>query len=435
MRRYAIPAGVFVAALALASAGCNNSELGCKTVDDCPSGHLCDSSICKKLCATDDDCVSGQHCDGEFCVEGGASIPTIEAVVGNSEAMCEPVAGAPQVNCVHDAIYVTGRNLLGASFELQDSDGTQDFALEVASNTDFSVFLVPTDPAALNTHIATTGMADYTLVVTNSAGSATQDVVLLQGEEGPVGPTGPPGPEGLEGPQGPDGPGGGGGNLWVCDDCAGVATPAVGLDDDRMVVTAAKVDGVASSTAVPHGELLLLCADGDGCTIELGLSGIDLDGPGTDHTAIETPYMGMPCRFFLDGSGNWSVSPHCYQRYGLISINQTIPIDNLNDILKFQPYESGWYGVDGQGRLGTDENWPVLIFWQLCLFGEAPANATVEIVNGRWDVIAEDDAPGFYLIAGDEAWWEQEAAGSNCPAEPDACWTGANRECVLIIED
>jgi len=195
-----------------------------------------------------------------------------------------------------------------------------------------------------------------------------------------------------------------------------------------MVVTVTKTTDDVASTAIPHAELKQLCADDDGCTIELGLTGYDFDGADSSWDPLTTPYIGMPCRFFLDGTtGAWSISPHCHQEY---AIYDSYPPGSLGDLGYLRSYASGIFGTDGEDYGGSD-NWSVMLYLKLCAFAEAgPVDTVTDGV-----IVDTDDAEGFYLIASDENWWDVVPGDSTCPDEPDACWTGSPRTCIMIVQD
>src|SRR5690606_16154362 len=136
----------------------------------CASGSVCSDGACVILCVDDLDCAAGRVCADLVCVEGTRQPPVIGAVDGVGSERCQDTGR----RCIGSALRVTGERLAGGAWTLRGGAATP-VELEVTSGDAAEVVLaLPADVAA----------GRYTLRVSNGAGSAEQEVDLLQGEPG-----------------------------------------------------------------------------------------------------------------------------------------------------------------------------------------------------------------------------------------------------------
>jgi hypothetical protein len=165
---YRLPLVVLAAALAACAEG---EPLGCSDSAACDAGYICRERECKKLCIGDDECSTGFICAEGVCATGERLSPTITRILGNSSIQCP---GAEGNVCFEDGLVIEGSNFTSDSvFSLA---GAATLGLEIVrvEGTRADVLL----PLSLE-------QGDYTLSVTNAAGSTQASVTILQGVPGP----------------------------------------------------------------------------------------------------------------------------------------------------------------------------------------------------------------------------------------------------------
>lgn len=173
-----------VAALTL-SVGCSEPETGgpvddggpCVANDDCASGEVCDAGVCLTVCATDDQCVQeGYACQQGACrpCDGCRTTPNVLSIDGT---------GSPDAtnggNHLRGSIVLRGENLDGAWVTLSGGDFINELLDPCAAGTDTELEVELPATVAAN--------VQYTLRVSNQAGSCDATLQLLQGERGPAG--------------------------------------------------------------------------------------------------------------------------------------------------------------------------------------------------------------------------------------------------------
>ncbi len=148
----------------------------CGGARDCSAGFLCIDKDCRAACVDYHDCGGGESCPSGTCV--GGAVPSLTQVSGNGAEACPQ---ATLGRCMADGMIATGTNLHGATFTLEGDSSFQLARLDAASDSDTQVALAL--PAGLTE-------GSYTLRAVNAAGSALQQVSVLQGPPGPAGGVG-----------------------------------------------------------------------------------------------------------------------------------------------------------------------------------------------------------------------------------------------------
>lgn len=157
--------------------------------------------------------------------------------------------------------------------------------------------------------------------------------------------------------------------------------------------------------AIDNKELLRLCGDEDGCNITIGYRYVETNPKGSTSSSAPTTSIpairwGPDCRFHIDTSSNtWSIPNYCHATYKVYREKKDE---------SFQTYDSGAYGVDGDGS------------WFIVLGYFA--------YNSRVCVLAEDKPGGsdsttgffFYMKK-----WDQQ----------DLYFYNPKRTCELLISD
>lgn len=186
----------------------------------------------------------------------------------------------------------------------------------------------------------------------------------------------------------------------------------------RMVVTLDRTVGKTRSIPIDNDHLRKICADEDGCTIEMGITGFD-NGAGVH---IVSPMMGPSCRFYLRESSraidtwDWAVSSNCHTNYIATQPSESEPY-KLSDLKRYLPYASGRFGTDGSDA----DRWPVIEYLGLCFFAES----TPKVPAKKGDFYMPDKSGQFYLITSDFDW----LTSSNSPM-----WSPSG-SCKLLISN
>lgn len=438
---------IATAMTALALSACSDSKgAACTESSDCPSGNVCLTNRCERLCDTDSTgCPSGFLCDLEaidgenagICIDDSRVAPEIGSVAGNGSAAC---VGATESNCVDNGFIVEGTFTDSTVFELI---GPAEAASQVTYALDLQSLSATGEAAELTVNLS--GKPDvaaglYVLSARNQAGADESTVQLLQGAPGPD-LTGSQLIDRINGATtgvidaarldlsgitpGDGGTGGSGGTLYLYDNSD---TPATDTNvGDRMWVrlTAGDTSGAAKSVAVDHARFEALCGDGDGCDISLGGTRFVVNGPG-GSAPLNALATGGACKMFYDSaSGDWSIESGCVLWRRFIEPDPTDPskfVDpgDTGDIEGFKPYSpSSGFGFDGD-----NDTRAVITYSFACYLAESPVIAGGGSPGDRFE---DDSSEGFFL----------SMAGADWDSYPTASFptADANRSCVLLIED
>lgn len=200
---------VFVLSLVLSSACSSKSTTAnlaaeCSSGSQCAAGSFCISGRClKPQCLDNGGCAAGNICRADFtCAPSAAAGPGEQATA----LTISNVAGDVQATRVRSGLVINGTgfdNATTAQILSTALNKTWDLVIGTANASTLSAAL-PSELATIVT--SASGATALTLRVSSlTAGSATRDVSMLQGEPGAVGPTGAAGMNGAAGARGATG--------------------------------------------------------------------------------------------------------------------------------------------------------------------------------------------------------------------------------------
>ncbi len=437
---------IATAMTALALSACSDSKgAACTESSDCPSGNVCLTNRCERLCDTDSTgCPSGFLCDldaidGEnagICIDDSRVAPQISTVAGNGSAAC---VGTTNSNCVDSGFIVEGTFTDSTVFELV---GPAEAASQITYDLDVESLSSTGEVAELAVNLSgkpEVAAGLYVLSARNQAGADESTVQLLQGAPGPD-LTGSQLIDRINGATGGvidatrldlsgitpgDGGGGSGGTLYLYDNSTTAAEDTnVG---DRMWVrlTAGDTSGDAKSIAVDHARFTALCGDGDGCDVSVGASRFVVNGP-SGPTPLNALGTGGSCRLHYDATtGGWSLENGCVLWRRRIVEDDTDPSGfadpgETGNIAGFRPYAA----ASGYGFDGDSQSVAVMGYSFVCYLAEAPVRADGGTPG---DPFEADDQAGFHLTMASSSWSQYPA--SSFPV------SDTERSCVVLIED
>lgn len=175
--------------------------------------------------------------------------------------------------------------------------------------------------------------------------------------------------------------------------------------------------GRPKSLELDHDRMVEMCADAEGCLINLGLRGVVIDGE-----PVAATFSIGPCPFHLDADTNdWALSGSC------VATDLPAPLTASAD-------ESGpVWGRDGDARPLGDaggDGQMVLGLGGACLLAESRPNT--RRVPGSPPRFERDTRPDFYLVTTGERWAPDGAFPSALlpleRSQPDF-------QCSLVIRD
>ena len=448
--------GSLLAALAACS---GSSKVGqCNATNECPAGEVCQNKVCARTCDSTTPCPGGYSCQNGLCVTGSTGAPELSSVAGMSTEICDD--GVP---CIGAGFVVSGAHLANAIFTITGPDAaanSYEMTRVNATSDDNTAELTPVFPRRQ----VDLGEGTYVITAVNQSGTGNANVQLLRGEAGPA----------LTADQLIDrintastgkkiqarfldvvGGGGSGatGTLTSYENGGAPVDSQLQLREMRVVVNGGTTN--AASVAINESKLEELCADANGCSINLGAT--RFHDQAVPSYVIAAPLNGGECRFYLDlANHSWTLSQDCVATYGVYAYNGTSGQYEFSRAYQRYEYSSA-YGFDGSGATGTYtcggtqggdlDGQPLIVasFKGACYFAEAPADTA----GAQTGCFTADNSAGFYLTASHPAWdypgsypkadvdadGDGDHDGTGAPAPRPWLAEDAQRQCVLTIKD
>jgi len=189
------------------------------------------------------------------------------------------------------------------------------------------------------------------------------------------------------------------------------------------VVLKGSTDGRATGMPIDHDHFVDLCADLDGCTVEIAVyprAGGLIEG----RSFLEVQRSGGKCTFFYqEASGVWSVSDPCTVWTRALRNNNgelVDPGDGTGKLEGFMPYvPSTTAGIDGHSSDLYEARAP-MAYANWCFLSQSPNSSS-------GPGIVQDSEQGFHLVMAGTDWtgYREQFFPSRDP----------DRYCLLLIDD
>jgi hypothetical protein len=211
----------------------------------------------------------------------------------------------------------------------------------------------------------------------------------------------------------------------------GSTARTTGFGGGKMVVLLdASNHGIPTYAQLDMDRFLKMCGDPDGCSLSLGVIGIQPIG---DNQPLNVPAIGPSCRFFYDGNTKqWTLSDTCAYVMAYYKPDEKKTSYEFGGF--FQPYPySNTYGVDDSNVGGKDgDGTPLIVisFRSSCYLAESAP----DIAKGGGKFMPDrGDGPstgrGLFLIASDPSWEYQNMKLETWD------YSSPKRQCILIVDD